>query len=319
MKVMKLKNTLVHLGIAGTIMVGLALTACNEETAAIGGADTAALQERLASAEAEHQTLKDELEKLKQEAIAKRQAADADRKAREAEQEELQKQLRETKREYGELQEAFDTYREEYKVSVRNSAKGRELGNLTLSFGATYTGVVISKWTPDALRVTHTGGNATLAFEELPETIQSVFLYDKAETEELLAKGPEVVTTGRKPTPKPTSAEKWPTKDLNGTSGSVVFTEPEHSGIVNGPEEMTKLDKAIAQYGAIILNGEKQVNELDKKISQAVARGSEGGQQSLERKTERLVEQLQTLRNKRGELLTRRQQVEARVKARRNL
>ena len=183
MKIMKLKNALVHFGIAGTLMVTLALTGCKEETAATGGADTAALQERLASAEAEQKTLKDELEKLKQEAIVKRQAAEADGKAREAEQEELQKQLRETKREYGELQEAFDTYREDYKVSVRNSAKGKKLGDLTLSSGAIYTGVVISKWTPDALRVTHAGGNATLPFEDLPETIQSVFLYDKAERE----------------------------------------------------------------------------------------------------------------------------------------
>ncbi|MDA0814280.1 MAG: hypothetical protein O3C21_18055, partial [Verrucomicrobia bacterium] len=311
-------NPLVRFGMAGTLMVALALVGCREETAATGGADTAALQERLASAEAEQKALKEELEKLKQEAIAKSQAADADKKAQEAEREELQKQLRETKREYGELQEAFDAYREDYKVSVRSSAKGKKLGDLTLSSGAAYTGVVVSKWTPDALRVTHAGGNATLPFEELPETIQSVFLYDKAETEELLAKGSDVVTTGKKPAPKPTSAEKWPTKDPNGTSGPLVFTEPEHSGIVNGPEEGTKLDKAIDRYNAIILKGETQVNELDKKISEAIARGSASGQQSLERKTEQLMEQLQTLRAKRGELLTKRQQAEAKLKARGN-
>ncbi|MEZ5324010.1 MAG: hypothetical protein R3F19_02980 [Verrucomicrobiales bacterium] len=316
---MKLKNTLVHFGVAGTIIGGLALTACNEETIETGGADTAALNERLATAEAEHQALKDELEELKEEARAKKAAAAADRKAHEAELVELQKQLREAKREHTELEEAFENYREEYKVSVRNSAKGRELGNLTLSSGATYTGVVISKWTPDALRVTHAGGNATLPFEDLPETIQSVFLYDKEETAELLAKGPEVVTTGKKKVErKPTIAKQWPTKDPNGRSGQVVFTEAEHSGIVNAPEAMTGLDKAIAKYDAVILEAEKQVNELDQKIHEAIARNSEGAQKSLERRTERLMDKLDKLRMERGDLMTKRQQAEDRVRARQN-
>lgn len=293
------------------IVGGLALTACNEETATTGG-DTGALQERLATAEEEHATLKEELELLKAAAREKNKSAAELRTAHEEALAKLQQELREAKRTSDEVQSEFDSYREEYKVSVRQKAKGVNLGDLTLSSGQSYAGVIVSKWTPAALRVTHSGGNATIPFEDLPQKVQTVFLYDKAETEELLAKGEETVTTG-KPARKPStvaSNKPWPKKDPNGKTSAVVFTEAEHSGIINGPETLTKLDILIKKYDVQIRKEENEVNLLDKKIAEAVRRGSEGAQRSLEKRTERKMVELQTLRAKRGDLLSKRERLQ---------
>lgn len=302
----KQRTLLVNLGMAGILAGSLAMVACKDEGAQ-SGAGSHALAEKLEAVEKEQALLQKEIETMQAEKRGNAAEMEAARKAQEDRLLELQKELREIRNERDSLEAEFDAYREEYKVSVRQKANGIELGTLALTSGATYAGVVVSKWTPSALRVTHSGGNATIAFEELPGPVQTMFLYDPEETRELLAKGEEAVTTGKAPPRKEMAAVKpWPTKDPEGSTGPLVFTEPENTGIINTPEALSALERAIKRYDQQIAQGEEQINKIDKQIAEAVARGSSGGQRSLEKKAERLMTQLEALRAKRGELISRR-------------
>ncbi|MGK0185327.1 MAG: peptidoglycan hydrolase CwlO-like protein [Verrucomicrobiales bacterium] len=310
------RKAFIQLGMSTMIIGGLALTGCKEEPTNTGGSNDGPLQERLETAEEKAGLIKEELDDLKAEAKDLKKKADEEKKTQENNVVELQKKLREAKQANEALQEEFDTYQEDYKVSVRQNAKGVELGNVALSSGRNYTGVVVSKWTPAALRVTHEGGNATIPFEELPATIQTVFLYDKVETAALLAQGEETVTTGRTRNPRATAtAEPWPTKDPNGspggTSSSGTSSDTEHSGIVN-EVAATALDSKINRLDASIAKGNSQLSALDKQVQEAIARGSDGKQRSLERKMEKLVVQIGDLRASRNKLMDQRIRVEKR-------
>ena len=242
-----------NVSIVCLISGSLLMAACKENTAGAGAGD-AELQAKLQSAKKEQKSLQEELTRLQSSTREKRAEIEAAKKEHEERLVELQRKLREEKKEREALEAEFNAYKEEYKVSIRQQAKGIELGNLTLSSGPSYTGVVVSKWTPTALRVTHSGGNATLPFEDLPEPVQTMFVYDKAESEELVAKGDEAVTTG-KPSKSGALAsnEPWPTHDHNGP-GPLVFTEPENTGLLNA-EAKTRLDKAIDAYRQAYLAG----------------------------------------------------------------
>ena len=97
-KMTQKKNSLIQLGMAAVVVSSLALSACKEETASVSGADTAALKERLESAEEQAGALKKELEELKNQAKEQKKEAEAVKKENENELVELQKKLREAKK-----------------------------------------------------------------------------------------------------------------------------------------------------------------------------------------------------------------------------
>lgn len=82
--------------------------------------------------------------------------------------------------------EAFRTYRTEYRKQVRLAAAGEELGELSSRVGRRYQGVTINRVTPEGMEIRHSQGISRLRPEDLDPSWQERFQWHPEE----LAKPP---------------------------------------------------------------------------------------------------------------------------------
>lgn len=79
------------------------------------------------------------------------------------------------------IRQEFETYKQTYKVSVRESAAGRQIAALETLEGRTFNGVTIREVNPAGLVIVHAAGVARVPFEQLPEAMQDEFRFEAAE------------------------------------------------------------------------------------------------------------------------------------------
>ena len=302
------RKMIANWGMLGVVSVGLAATACKEDSAQSTGEDSALLA-RLQEAEKDQKAMEDELEELKKSVKEKRDSLRAAKKVHEESLAKVKEELRNAKREKEALEQRFREYREEYKVGIRKKARGIDLGSVKTNSGQSYSDVVVSKWEPAALRVTHSGGNTVLPFSDLPDSIQSIFVYDEEETKELIAaaeEGKEPPVTTLDPS-KPAKDNNVPNRTNGGGRkdpviiGSVPPPPRSGTGEVPGSERkekrLTTTEKSIAKLTTQIESGEREINKLDRLMNEAIERGR--SIESFERKAEKIQDTLKTLRYKR--------------------
>lgn len=90
------------------------------------------------------------------------------------------------------LKKSFESYRSQYRVSMKSRAPGMELGELVVA-GRAFSAVKVQEATDDKLCFMHSGGSEKMAWKTLPLSIQQLFGQDVQEIEEdLLPKEPPV-------------------------------------------------------------------------------------------------------------------------------
>lgn len=76
------------------------------------------------------------------------------------------------------LRQQFEAYKAKYRVSVREKAKGEELGDLVLANGRTLKSAVIREIDDTGIMLAHAAGIGRIAFTDLSPDLQDRFAYD---------------------------------------------------------------------------------------------------------------------------------------------
>ncbi|MCB1224916.1 MAG: hypothetical protein KDK99_03805 [Verrucomicrobiales bacterium] len=97
------------------------------------------------------------------------------------EKEKLQQQLDEAKQNLDDVKGEFQTYKQQYKLSIRERAPGMSLGNLEIA-GREYRNVKIRELSEVQIAVMHDAGTASFAVADLPENIQGMLAIEKVPT-----------------------------------------------------------------------------------------------------------------------------------------
>ena len=285
--------------LSGILLGGLSvgLIACNED-GQLTDSGSGEVEARLAAAMAESRDLQEQLEKAEARKEAETDAAMKEVSEREQELHRLKQELQELKKEKERLETDFESYRKTYKSRVRNGAKGMKLGEVALSTGIVYKQVVVSKWEPDGLRVMHSAGSAKLAFEKLPKEIQERFAYNPKETASLL------VEHEKQRADSEAEKNERDKSEVASNSGSGNAPKPwPKGGLPERPKKkLTATERAIAKLSQQIEAKEKEVNEVDRQIDAAYRKGSHSRGKSLEKRAERIMDHLKTLRANRAVL-----------------
>lgn len=102
-----------------------------------------------------------------------------------------QEKAGELKKDISGTEEAFDSYKGEYRNFVRTKAVGEEMEELTVKSGETFKNVMIREVTDVGIQIRHTDGTKRVAFEDLSAEHQERFQFDPEEKARALAKEEE--------------------------------------------------------------------------------------------------------------------------------
>lgn len=85
------------------------------------------------------------------------------------------------------INEAFDSYKEDYRTFVRGKAKGDTMDQLVTVSGVVYKNVSIREVTPIGIQIRHDEGQKRIPFEELSDEMKDHFQYDPSQKAKALA------------------------------------------------------------------------------------------------------------------------------------
>jgi predicted nucleic acid-binding Zn-ribbon protein len=85
------------------------------------------------------------------------------------------------------VNEAFDSYKEDYRAFVRGKAKGETMDQLVTVSGVVYKNVSIREVTPIGIQIRHDEGQKRIPFEDLPEEMRDHFQFDPSQKDKALA------------------------------------------------------------------------------------------------------------------------------------
>ncbi len=92
------------------------------------------------------------------------------------------------KEEFARQSEAFEAYKNQYRVFVRGKAKGESMATLETLTGGVYKNVSIREVTAVGIQIRHEDGQKRIPFEELPEALKERFQFDPKQKAAVLAK-----------------------------------------------------------------------------------------------------------------------------------
>ena len=87
--------------------------------------------------------------------------------------------------------EAFEAYKDEFRVYARSKAKGEAMDTLETLTGVIYHGVNIREVTAIGIQIRHEGGQKRIHFEDLSDAIKDRFQFDPKQKEKALAQESE--------------------------------------------------------------------------------------------------------------------------------
>lgn len=99
----------------------------------------------------------------------------------------LTKSVADGKAEIVRRNEAFETYKDEYRAFARSKAKGETMDKLETLTGGVYNDVIIREVTPVGIQIRHADGHKRIPFEELPEAMKDHFQFDPKQKDRVLA------------------------------------------------------------------------------------------------------------------------------------
>lgn len=85
------------------------------------------------------------------------------------------------------INEAFESYKEDYRVFVRGKSKGDTMDQLVTVSGVVYKNVSIREVTPIGIQIRHDEGQKRIPFEELSDEIKDHFQFDPSQKDKALA------------------------------------------------------------------------------------------------------------------------------------
>lgn len=83
--------------------------------------------------------------------------------------------------------EAWEVYKDEYRVYARGKAKGETMDQLETLTGAVYLNVAIREVTPIGIQIRHGDGQKRIPFEDLPEAMKDRFQFDPKQKDKAMA------------------------------------------------------------------------------------------------------------------------------------
>jgi len=89
----------------------------------------------------------------------------------------LEERLKEVEAERDRLREEFEAYQRKYRVEIRKKAVGTEIAKVTTRSGRIYEQVSIQEISDAFIKVKTADGLASLAFVDLPDSVQSYYAY----------------------------------------------------------------------------------------------------------------------------------------------
>ena len=104
---------------------------------------------------------------------------------------ELARAVEAGKAEVARSSDAFEAYKDEFRVYARGKAKGEAMDTLETVTGVVYHNVNIREVTAIGIQFRHEGGLRRISFEELSETIKDRFQFDPKQKERALAQESE--------------------------------------------------------------------------------------------------------------------------------
>ena len=87
--------------------------------------------------------------------------------------------------------EAFEAYKDEFRVYARSKAKGEVMATLETLTGVTYHDVNIREVTAIGIQIRHEGGHKRIPFEDLSDAMKDRFQFDPKQKEKALAQESE--------------------------------------------------------------------------------------------------------------------------------
>jgi septal ring factor EnvC (AmiA/AmiB activator) len=171
------RDRLVGPALAGVL--ACALAACQQGVSE--EEHQAALAEVTAKFQAELQDLRDDQETEKTKLLQQVEEAAGEVTGMEAKLKTMEAELEAAKKESEATRSEFDAYKKQYRVSIRERAKGREYPQIAKLDGTVFKGITLSKLDPVEVRFLHSEGIGSLALSELTPEFATEFGFDEGE------------------------------------------------------------------------------------------------------------------------------------------